>query len=93
MSEAATVKKITLNLPVDLVQALQQISAVSNVTFTELLCAGLQVVKTGYEAEAAGKLMVIMTQDGQAERVLGMPKHGLQEVALTTGTFATKVNS
>jgi hypothetical protein len=92
MAEAA-VKKVSLNLPVDLVEALQEISAVSNVTFTELLCAGLQIVRTGYEAEAAGKLVVIINQDGQAERVLGMPKHGLQELALTTGTFAVKANS
>jgi hypothetical protein len=94
MTGVTSLKKITLNLPVDLVSALQEISVVSNVTFTELLCAGLQVVKTGYEAEAAGKLiMVVNVQDGQAERVLAMPKHGVQEVSLPTGLVSVKAES
>jgi hypothetical protein len=75
-------------VPVTLVEALQEVSATSHVTLTELRCAGLQMVQAGYAAEATGGKIIIPKRDGQAEHGLVLPKHGIQPIVLETGTLA-----
>jgi hypothetical protein len=91
MPQETAVRRLSLNVPVTLVETLQEISATSNVTLTELLCAGLQMVQAGYQAEATGGRVIITNRDGQAERVLVLPRHGMQEIALTTEPLSGSV--
>lgn len=93
MAQETAVRRLSLNLPTACIEALQQISATSNVTMTELLTAALEMLQAGYQAQAKGGRVVIVNQEGQADRVLVLPKHGLEQVALNTGTFTVKTNS
>lgn len=92
MAQETSVRRLSLNVPVTLVEAIQEISATSGITLTELLCAGLQMVQAGYQAEAKGGRIIITNQTGQPDQVLVLPKHGMQAVSLTTGTQAVKVD-
>ena len=92
MAHETAVRRLSLNVPTVRIDALQEISATSNVTMTELLTAALELLEAGYKAQAEGGRIMIVNRDGQADRVLVLPKHGLEQVALT-GTFAVKGHS